>query len=891
MKKLISRSLIALGILAVANLPVAGADISVVLIETNYGDITLELYPENAPITVENFLNYVEQGFYEDLIFHRVIDDFMIQGGAFDGDLYDFLDDPNFSDPNWARDPLFYHEPNDPIVNESSNGLSNVRGTIAMARTSDPDSATSQFFINQVDNLFLDPTGTNNGYTVFGRVIAGMEVVDAIAQAPTHLAVIDTFEDLPNEPAVIESVVLLITFDPNSSDFSMVDFLRADEETTRTFVGQDSYTGQRYAHTFDKETVLKVECLRWEQAAEPNANIDDFNILLARDDTDSIWVFQYEVNGTTVIDANSLANIAPLSDLSDQMCFRLLLGAYNPDNISDPQNTVTRDEQGDTVTEQIISFAEELENLPFFGDELILVKQTRQSDANDIRWRYYDKSTGQVLEIHDVSGDVNADGWRLGWYGRNKPQFEGNSADLRSVPFINAETGDWRVYQWQGSGEGNDFQQIYTQMNHLGVKCLKIDETFSTWIEPEKTLLLAKDTNGGLWLFEELIYLTGFRAGSIDQIVPLDMAQDMHLLLMSGAQVEPGAIVSTGTDPNQQIEEVFSTNSSLDRFPDFANELILVKTSQGADPQPVAWSYYHESIGLVQEVGPNILDPNVPDPNSDGWYLQEPEQMEDVALTIQASRERQTPSDAFKVWGRFGATTQDIESGALEIRVGTYRIVINPESEDFSRTTPVPGKYIFKGSSDGVERIIVIINLNRNKFLISAQDVDLTGLSGPVKVELRAGNYFGGSLAEIKGNKSVPAQLMRGQMDMLHKTSYRFAYDNSLNSFQTYSLTVNGDITTDVYPLNLTGREITVRWGARVFTIPEGEDGLRRSGKREKFVYRSSEGMLRMAIFDMENCTFKILLNKGFLSKPAQNLSITFAKDEDRNFEQSTPIP
>lgn len=153
-----------------------------VLIRTSEGDITLQLNADKAPLTVENFLNYVDAGFYNGTIFHRVISNFMIQGGG-------FL--PDMTQKDTA----------DPIVNESRNRLHNVRGTIAMARTNDPDSATSQFFINQRSNLQLDWAPGRMGYTVFGEVIEGMDVVDYIASAPTGNS--GHFTDVPLEPITI----------------------------------------------------------------------------------------------------------------------------------------------------------------------------------------------------------------------------------------------------------------------------------------------------------------------------------------------------------------------------------------------------------------------------------------------------------------------------------------------------------------------------------------------------------------------------------------------------------------------------------------------------------------------------------------------------------------
>ena len=134
---------------------------------TSEGSIILELYPDKAPKSVENFIKYVRTRFYHETLFHRVIPGFMIQGGGFDVD--------------GDRKPT-----KAPIVNEAGNGLSNERGTIAMARTSNPHSATAQFFINHADNPFLDRSSGNDGYAVFGRFVEGMQVVDEIAKVKTR---------------------------------------------------------------------------------------------------------------------------------------------------------------------------------------------------------------------------------------------------------------------------------------------------------------------------------------------------------------------------------------------------------------------------------------------------------------------------------------------------------------------------------------------------------------------------------------------------------------------------------------------------------------------------------------------------------------------------------
>ena len=168
------------------------ADHPRVKIDTNLGSIVVELHPEKAPKTVENFLQYVRDGFYDGTIFHRVIDGFMIQGGGFT--------------PNFER-----KETRAPIINEADNGLKNTRGTIAMARTMDPHSATAQFFINVKDNPFLDHTGKTPrgwGYAVFGKVVEGMDVVDRIRKVRTGPGGMFP-KDVPQEPVIIEKMTLI----------------------------------------------------------------------------------------------------------------------------------------------------------------------------------------------------------------------------------------------------------------------------------------------------------------------------------------------------------------------------------------------------------------------------------------------------------------------------------------------------------------------------------------------------------------------------------------------------------------------------------------------------------------------------------------------------------
>lgn len=161
--KVVALTFVVMGMVAAGG---ARAANPVVVMETNYGTIKIELFADKSPETVKNFLAYVDDKHYDGLVFHRVIDGFMLQGGGYEPGMRERKTKP-------------------PVKNEAGNGLSNLRGTLAMARTSNPDSATSQFFINHADNTRLDRTGNTPqqaGYTVFGKVIEGMDVVDKIAK-------------------------------------------------------------------------------------------------------------------------------------------------------------------------------------------------------------------------------------------------------------------------------------------------------------------------------------------------------------------------------------------------------------------------------------------------------------------------------------------------------------------------------------------------------------------------------------------------------------------------------------------------------------------------------------------------------------------------------------
>jgi len=247
------------------------AETPIVELETNFGDIVIELFDANAPVTVANFLGYVKSDFYDGLIFHRVTNNpAVIQGGGFDADM-------NMPDPC------------DPIINESNNGLSNLRGTVAMARTSEPNSATSQFYINVVDNNHLDYNDVNDvGYCVFGRVISDMNVIDRIAHLPTEDNVMvpdgNTLDDVPRPPGpvIIYNTNILgdldEDFDVDFKDYAVFAnrWLRSGNTNPLKVTAQDGNTGDWFGFSVSVDADYAIVA----------APIDN-------DSTGAVYIFEY----------------------------------------------------------------------------------------------------------------------------------------------------------------------------------------------------------------------------------------------------------------------------------------------------------------------------------------------------------------------------------------------------------------------------------------------------------------------------------------------------------------------------------------------------------------------------------------------------------------------
>jgi cyclophilin family peptidyl-prolyl cis-trans isomerase len=692
-----------------------------------------------------------------------------------------------------------------------------------------------------------------------------------------------------------------------STDFSDTPFLNATDGTTRTFIGQGSFDGLRYTHQFSNYSVSGIDCLRWQQIFTTSLLVDNFEICLVRDSLGEIWVLKYYINGEQIYRTSSQYEAKPLSEFADDnMYLKLIAGEYDSDELNSPDNTATSEENGVTTTEQIISFEAGLDHLTFYEDELVLVNRTEEPCQPLVDWSYYHESAGLVLDLRNTSGqegdpnyfdpdlsdtaETNLDGWRLAYYGEEQPTFESDSYDFSEVPFLKAKPGDLRVYRGQGAFVDSEYRVLFSIAEIAevsGIRCLKIEQTaVDEWGKPGSTIYAARDSEGKLWVFKvesdgEIV----FEAGFIDQIAPFEKYPDMHLRLMTGDYDEQTTI-TTGIDEQFESAEIVGLTESLESFPQYNDELVLVKLLHGADEEDIDWQYYNESAGMVLDIWEDFTDPNEIDPNSNGWYLAEPCSIEDVKTFIWAGYNRDAPADTFYITGKLTAQKEDFEQGPLLLRFGSYQAEIPTDN-------PLGGwagnRLIFIHSPAGTSRIWLTVDLTLGTFWLYGLGVDLSGLDEPVILEMVVGDFYGAGTAEITGGGNVPIILLRGYKDVLRKKWYSFVYDD-----YGYSdgVTIWGEIATKEYPIDLTQTTISVNWGSNTFTISPDDTTRIRKLYGERYYYWDPWGELTTAYFDLEWGTYRISIKKSFLAKPPQDFSIKFENDQDNVlFNQTISVP
>ncbi|MBN1846537.1 MAG: peptidylprolyl isomerase, partial [Sedimentisphaerales bacterium] len=780
------------------------------------------------------------------------------------------------------------------------------------------DSANSQFFINLVDNSHLDPTSGNNGYAVFGRVIRGLEVVDAIALTPTHEAD-DAFKNLPDDPVIIEKMVLIHTFGESSDAFEQTPFLGAADGIERIYQGQGRYDGRQFSQQFEQETFLGIDALRWRQTAADAtetaeaAGIESFSLLLARDTQENLWILQYICREGTGqeerrVDPNNPLDIVPFEQFTEEnMLFRLINGDYDPENLADPNHLLVLTGPEGTIIHQIVSFSGSLPGLNVYGDELVIVRQA-QPGAASTGWSYYHDSVGLVLALQETSDDPadpnyfdpndpglsyrDRTGWRLSWYGQSAPTFYPDSSDLGGVAFVHLAPGDIRVHRGQGSFAGSPYRLTAARENFLGIHCLVLSETaVASWARPDRTLWLARDTADVVWVAKEISgQTTYFEAADIDQFIPASMYPDMFLRLASG-RYQTGDQIISGDPPDQETAEIVSQTESLERWPQYNRQLVLVKTTMNPDGPAASWSYYHESVGSVLEIWPAdpqaVTEPNQIDPNDNGWILTEPSDLEDVLLKFQADENRQAPADCLEATGRFAAQTADFNDGQIYVRVGPWQAAI--DTAQLQRLTGRHKTYwLYEGSPDGISRLVLLFDPARGRFSLAARGVDCTGLAEPVPVAIAVGDYFGSGHGGMKAGQKPPMRFLQDYTDALRMGRFRFVFDNGPNASSSYGLTIHGDISTRLSPIDLAQKDVTIKFYS-TYALDAGD--LVKVRNKNKYVYRNPSGNPRQVEFDLDRCTFKVVIKKTYLGgQLPRDFRIQFEPAEDESFDEQLTV-
>lgn len=832
---------------------------------------------------------------------------------------------------------VFYYELNDAVLIEAEKLLE-------ATRLSDLDDAVLFRLISGTIDLdnFGDPNNIVTGGGFTEQIMSVTDTVEHIPHYRGELIRVEKYEDIgdPNHEVFYyhETKGLILNlrngtngadgdgwvmafygadFGSNSDDFSDIPFLMAKLNTVRRYFGRGGYEDYSFDYEYTTRAHLSVDCMKWERTKVDDVGLVNFYLYLARDTMDQIWVFRYAIDGPLVFSASTIFDARPLSEFDDVMFFRLISGTFDPNFVGSDLNHFIDAESNPDVLHQILSFAGTLDYLPSLNEELVLEKVTPQVADPNVGWRYFDESVGLVLQLDNTAEDFSdpnfydpndttsppgdLTGWVLGWYGEPPPDFDFTSDDFAEVDFVSATNQDVRMYQGQGDFAGTNFRVIYSSEKVFDVECLGVEET--AIVDPIRAgmeMLLGKDTNDNTWLFRaRSAGSVVFEAGRIHEIIPAEQYPDMFLRLLSG-DFEEGTTITTGAGAEQQREEVIRLEESLARFADFDDELVLGQWLGGDPADEVSWSYYHDSAGLVLQLWPDGADPNSYDPNlidadGAGWILTEPNLLEDLQISLKAGKSRETASDSFTLQGNIPqAEMEDFAHTDLFISVGPWQMTIDTSADEFQRLGS-KDMFKYKGSPDGTAVVSLVIDLRKHKkFKMAASRVNLSGMDEPIKVSLVAGNYFGGGAADVFKNKKPPIEFFRGDADKLRFKNYLFTYNNGPNAFNSYNLTLHGEIATAVYPVDLTGKEVTINWGDKEFVIPaieeEGDNGLDRVRNLEKFVYRTSSGALRSVTFDLAKGKFKMTIRKTNLALPPQTLTIKFEIEEGVFFEQNVTV-
>ncbi len=700
-------------------------------------------------------------------------------------------------------------------------------------------------------------------------------------------------------------------FKDDLNDMSDTEFLKAAAGSTKLYYGSKDYADKDITMSFNNQTVGGLKALRWI-STKTGVTTNLFDIQLVRDNLDRLWVLRYRINGVQDLYVGSASDAyldaKPLSDYTGKnMLFKLICGDYDSELPYDPENEdtfvnkIAYTQDSKAITEEIVSFNASLPEIPYYNDDLVLVKYQCPSDPNDlVRWKYYHKDDGLVREIFasdnttDNITDVNS--YRLAWASKAKPSFTTASSDFSSVQFIYAKPGTYKLMQGQGKYENLSYEVQYRLANHLGVQCLEVYTDMSNIedINTIESLYIARDSVGLTnWILRNTINdQVIFEAQTVDQAVPFERWPDLRWQMCSEDKV-----IGDSFSWDNATKTIIDDNVKISQRASLGKTLFVLKHTWDPTGTVDGYTYLSKGEGEVLKLTDNFINSEEPDPNyddtstiqtadADGFWQVEEEALDDLEIKLNASKNR-TPgriSDSFSLSGEFKLAADAFVGKPLTFTVGQWSTTIDTTSSSFKKLSNT--KYSYKATLEDGGRLKLVLDLYRDTFKLDASRIDLSGTVKPIQVTMGAGGKLYQNPATVTGK--MPIYFNTGLYDTLEFTSYKRKWRDSRVNDQIW---VNGGITA-TSNIDLTKiKTLKLQWGTSD-SLEIDVKYIKRSGNRNRYYYSNNLAkVFRKVNIDWDNSSFQVYMVKNSLSAPPQTLTITITDSNGTAiYQQSTQV-
>ena len=807
-----------------------------------FGNVVIELFPEDAPITIDNFLGYVDSGFYDGLIFHRVIENFVIQTGAYDTE-------------------LDFHEPNDPIVGEADNNLQNDRGTVAMALSGgDPNSGTSQFYINhnQEGNHHLDGL-----HTVFGRVRSGMDIVDQIAATATHT--VNGMTDVPVDDVIITraarvqaDLTVAAVNEPN-------DIIAEPGENITLPVRLQNNGSAEAAHITDPNQPIYTSLYLTtadtfdpnDPTATSNQLLDEFSVtsLVANNNYDEDITFEAPSEpGTYYINimADRSETVIEYNETNNAVTIPLTVAPDQPDLLlADPCQTLYRIELDHSVEIPI-----EIRNIGFDQTGPFEMWMYLATDPAFVPSFPADHLNDRLVQPDQSPFAFQSPALPDGM-GFTIENLAGRDNHSETVTF-NASLDVGTYYLTSYADDANNVLE-YDETNNAG-------QLITLVLEPNQPDLIILDPQSAR--------LTAQSAGQVQLTVQVQ--NDGHNMAQAAEPFVVEVLISE--DPcdfeNAEVAAQF-TIGSLDEA--------VTHTEAIEFTAPIDIGTYY--LAITADADGQIAEFNELNNQASPITLDVSAEPTDIDVSrFLAIAGVGIGSDCLYIVGRLEADLDDAH-GQFEI-AGRVRITAGAFQEDLQKTqfNSIGRLYIYQDfSAGGLD--LVMLDLNTGVFTVFGRSLDLTGLAAPLDMRISFGGFLGqDELTEsvINGAALMPIKFMQGYKDSLRVVGAYVALNSATG---LYSLRLLGEISLLDGSVDLTAESVQINWGS-LFNETIAAGGFKKIGSM--FVYlrpAGAIGEIASAMFDMTSGRVYLDVREASLSP--QSGTVTF-RMQFADFDQTS---